>query len=175
MRIKIIGESDCARATRGLLRQAGFAVTEFLPAECVTRRPPRRALLNCPVAGYVIAIEEIPAGRDSGADGDRIHVDSVDCPLEAAILKHVTQLSKLPVVLDRPGGAVHSDREIALSVPQDPEQQQAVEFGVLRGLLELSGRITSSAPAPPRPSTSLFQRAKNWLDRILAPFPTHPS
>ena len=31
MRIKIIGDNNCARATRHLLRLAGFAVTEFLP------------------------------------------------------------------------------------------------------------------------------------------------
>jgi len=39
MRIKIIGENNCARATRHLLRMAGFAVTEFLPAEVITQAP----------------------------------------------------------------------------------------------------------------------------------------
>jgi hypothetical protein len=48
MRIKIIGENNCARATRHLLRMAGFAVTEFLPAEAITQAPHH---------GYAITIE----------------------------------------------------------------------------------------------------------------------
>jgi hypothetical protein len=48
MRIKIIGENNCARATRHLLRMAGFAVTEFLPAEAIT---------HAPHFGYAITIE----------------------------------------------------------------------------------------------------------------------
>ena len=39
MRIKIIGDNNCARATRYLLRMAGFAVTEFLPADIITQAP----------------------------------------------------------------------------------------------------------------------------------------
>jgi hypothetical protein len=124
MRVKIIGENDCAKAARGLLRQAGFAVTEFLPTDAVAHGP---------LAGYVIGITQ-------DARADKIYIDSVDCALEALILKHITQLSKRPVVINRPGGVVHSDREIGLIVPHDAEEQQAVEFGVLRGLLELSGQ-----------------------------------
>src|SRR5271165_6316939 len=52
MRIKIIGDNNCARATRHLLRKAGFAVTEFLPADVVTQ-PPH--------FGYAIAIDLAPA------------------------------------------------------------------------------------------------------------------
>jgi hypothetical protein len=48
MRIKIIGDNNCARATRHLLRKAGFAVTEFLPADVVTQAPH---------SGYVITID----------------------------------------------------------------------------------------------------------------------
>ncbi|MBZ5701487.1 MAG: hypothetical protein LAN84_06540 [Acidobacteriia bacterium] len=143
MRVKISGENDCAKAARGLLRQAGFAVTEFLPGE---------AVLQGPLAGYAITIEEI-------AGTERIHLDSVDGPLEAAILKHITQLSKLPVVVDRPGGVVHNDREIVLLAPGSAEQQQAVEFGVLRGLLELSGQQKAAEKAlPPRAP---------WYKRLL--------
>jgi hypothetical protein len=145
MRVKIIGENNCAKAARGLLRQAGFAVTEFLPADAVTQGP---------LAGYVIGI--IEDGR-----ADQIHIDSVDCALEAAILKHITQLSKHAVVLNRPGGVVHSDREIGLIVPHDAEEQQAVEFGVLRGLLEVSGQTKAAErTAPP-------QRA-SWYERIFS-------
>src|ERR1700716_1328490 len=52
MRIKIIGDNNCARATRHLLRKAGFAVTEFLPADVV---------MQAPHSGYVITIDLAPA------------------------------------------------------------------------------------------------------------------
>ncbi len=233
MRIKIIGDNNCARATRHLLRLGGFAVTEFLPAD---------ALAGGPLAGYAITIDLAPAnhspdaclrpdsptlharpshseeaarlnrdasspafadtvsgevalesgvadgpllageaGGDRGAGGGaesvvgtatvdgaatidgtatvisiagrvgaasplpaaRIHFDSVDSELEAAVLRHVTQLAAAPVVVDRPGGVVHSDRELRIVVPNsgdavaDDAAAVAVEFGVLRGLLDL--------------------------------------
>jgi hypothetical protein len=153
MRVKIIGENNCAKAARGLLRQAGFAVTEFLPADAVTQGP---------LAGYVIGIVE--DGR-----ADKIHIDSVDCALETAILKHITQLSRHPVVLNRPGGVVHSDAEIGLIVPHDEEEQQAVEFGVLRGLLEITGQmkaeVTGEVKAAER--TAPPQQAP-WYERIFS-------
>src|ERR1700688_4532674 len=52
MRIKIIGDNDCARATRHLVRLAGFAVTEFLPADTVSKG------LH---AGYALTIDLAPA------------------------------------------------------------------------------------------------------------------
>src|SRR4029077_6363461 len=58
MRIKIIGENNCARATRHLLRVAGFAVTEFLPADAVT---------DGPLAGYTITIDLAPAPQTPDA------------------------------------------------------------------------------------------------------------
>ncbi len=62
MRIKIIGENNCARATRHLLRLAGFAVTEFLPAEVVTQAPH---------LGFAITIETAASasGIAPGAEG----------------------------------------------------------------------------------------------------------
>ncbi len=199
MRIKIIGDNNCARATRHLLRKAGFAVTEFLPADVVTQAPH---------SGYVITIdlapaphppdptsepdhstpahaeaaagrhtakhEEalplhggassptslggagiLPAGlhtghtenrrRDAGATRSAsILFDSVDSDLEGAILRHVTQLAAAPVVVDRPGGVVHSERELRIVIPKsgdakaDEAAAVAVEFGVLRGLLDLT-------------------------------------
>ncbi len=158
MRVKIIGENDCAKAARGLLRQAGFAVTEFLPTD---------AAAHGPLAGYVIGIVE-------DARADKIYIDSVDCALEALILKHVTQLSKLPVVINRPGGVVHSDREIGLIVPRDAEEQQAVEFGVLRGLLELGGQLKAAEKIAPPPGGQLEAAEKiapprpSWYERIFS-------
>src|ERR1700676_1241866 len=222
MRIKIIGDNDCARATRHLLRLAGFAVTEFLPGEAVT---------DGPLAGYAITIELAPAPhtpdahlrpdhatnhlhasvkegaprshRDASSpsfakasagmpsfdkdsrgkpslhedSGDKpaldndsaeylnsrnvsadksavapanfrseggIHFDSVDSALEEAVLRHVTQLATAPVILDRPGGVVHSERELRIVAPNtgnaagDEAAAVAIEFGVLRGLLDLN-------------------------------------
>jgi hypothetical protein len=116
MRIKIIGDNNCARATRHLLRKAGFAVTEFLAADVATQAPH---------SGYVIAIDLAPAphplhpttkpdhptrGQPASAIGEAspshggassptsssglplapVHFDSVDSELEAAILPGVS-------------------------------------------------------------------------------------
>ena len=194
MRIKIIGDNNCARATRHLLRKAGFAVTEFLPVDVVTQAPH---------SGYVITIDLAPAPHTpnpaskpehathgqpastireaspshGGASlptssgglpflrqdkqvqparvhsaNAHIHFDSVYSELEAAVLRHVTQLAAAPVVVDRPGGVVHSERELRIVVPNsgdakaDEAAAVAVEFGVLRGLLYLA-----SPPPPSHP------------------------
>ena len=181
MRIKIIGENNCARATRHLLRLAGFAVTEFLPADAVARRTARRLRhhhRSCPgpltpltpSSGrihpthhqHASASEEAPRShRDASSPafteaataglpaccgdlGGSIHFDSVDSALEAAVLRHVTQLAAAPVIVDRPGGVVHSDRELRIVAPNtgdakaDEAAAVAIEFGVLRGLLDLT-------------------------------------
>ena len=232
MRIKIIGDNNCARATRHLLRLAGFAVTEFLPPEVI---------MEAPHSGYAITIEtferapsgaqtlntwapsgahtrlapapqpltpasapktgaaagvpasepdhsthgqpaavhgeaspshggasspayakasagapahdEGSAGRPTyceGWAGGNIHFDSTDGELEAAILRHVARLAKAPVMVDRPGGVVHSERELRIIVPAtgdakaDESAAVAVEFGVLRGLLDLTRRPSHS-------------------------------
>jgi len=182
MRIKIIGDNNCARATRHLLRLAGFAVTDFLPSDAVTQGPR---------AGYAITIDLAPAphtpeshlrpdstthhahasGHEGAASvhlaasspsfadasagvGDfehahfrgegRIHFDSADGALEEAVLRHVTQLAAGAVIVDRPGGVVHSDRELRIVAPNtgdrhvDEAAAAAIEFGVLRGLLDLT-------------------------------------
>ena len=304
MRIKIIGENNCARATRHLLRLAGFAVTEFLPAEVVTQAPhlgfaitietspaagvpapeendaspsmtrafsegvtsisgaarpsssgqeiaARSGLAPAPqpltssfapkagtAADFSAAAPRFGAGEESptsqpdasthgqtavrgeapglvsgasspaffsdgrderdGGNGqvyveDRkskqaeacstfsseienvrdlengqafakdvknkqaeacstgvIHFDSVDSELEAAVLRHVAQLAAAPVMVDRPGGVVHSERELRIILPvtgnarMDEAAAVAVEFGVLRGLLDLTRRPSRS-------------------------------
>jgi len=209
MRIKIIGENNCARATRHLLRLAGFAVTEFLPADAVA---------GGPLAGYAITIDLAPAHHTSDAllrpdppthhqdasaseeaprshrdasspafaeasaglpavapvnfrSEGRIHFDSVDSALEAAVLRHVTQLAAAPVIVDRPGGVVHSDRELRIVAPNtgdakaDEAAAVAIEFGVLRGLLDLTwpgpGNPTGGLPSED-PESSRRLRAKKW-------------
>ena len=60
------------------------------------------------------------------------------------MLRHVTQLAAAPVIVDRPGGVVHSDRELRIVAPNTGDAQAdeaaavAIEFGVLRGLLDLT-------------------------------------
>jgi hypothetical protein len=76
-----------------------------------------------------------------------IHFDSVESALEAAVLRHVTQLAAAPVIVDRPGGVVHSDRELRIVAPNtgdakaDEAAAVAIEFGVLRGLLDLTSPV----------------------------------
>src|SRR5580700_2230275 len=210
MRIKIIGDNNCARATRHLLRLAGFAVTEFLPSDAVTHGP---------TAGYAITIDLAPAPqtpdshlrpdppthdptsaseeaprlhRDAsspafvsqkawpttaGAPAPAIHFDSVDSALEAAVLRHVAQLAAAPVVVDRPGGVVHSDRELRIVAPNtgnakaDEAAAVAIEFGVLRGLLDLTspavvrqeqGRATAGKPDDVAASSRSEGGRKRW-------------
>lgn len=187
MRIKIIGDNNCARAARHLLRLGGFAVTEFLPAEAVA---------GGPHAGYAITIDLAPAThspdaclrpepatQDRNASGHEeagplsgdasspsfsadaaavanfrsagaIHFDSVESELEAAVLRHVAQLSAAPVIVDRPGGVVRSDRELRIVLPNsgdaaaDEAAAVAVEFGILRGMLDLVGAANRGAGGP---------------------------
>ena len=116
MNIAIIGDNETCKGTRTLLRQAGFAV----------RDTPARS-------GLRIWIDEHPHIL-------QIYFDSIDAPLEAAVIRHVSQLSRHAIVIDRPGGVVHSDRELRIVVPEDSfEQQHAVQLGVLRGLLDFTG------------------------------------
>ncbi|MBZ5697114.1 MAG: hypothetical protein LAN18_01055 [Acidobacteriia bacterium] len=230
MRIKIIGENNCARATRHLLRQAGFAVTEFLSAEVITQAPHSGYAITIDLApaphtptGRTLGVNPDPTSKpdDSthgqpataneeaspahggassptalcrntdlslckGQDGPKskgaqtevcatglIHFDSVDSALEAAILRHVTQLAVTPVVVDRPGGVVHSEREVRIVIPRsgnakaDEAAAVAVEFGVLRGLLDLT-----SPPAPAVAEDKASQgasggRKKWWMFGIV--------
>jgi hypothetical protein len=95
----------------------------------------------------------------------------VDSALEAAVLRHVTQLAAAPVIVDRPGGVVHSDRELRIVAPNtgdaraDEAAAVAIEFGVLRGLLDLTAPA-SVKPAAGLPSddweSSPRSRAKKW-------------
>jgi hypothetical protein len=59
------------------------------------------------------------------------------------VLRHVAKLAAAPVIVDRPGGVVHSERELRIILPvtgdvkADEAVAVAVEFGVLRGMLDL--------------------------------------
>ena len=125
MNIAIIGENETCKAARTLLRQAGFAVRDTAPHAHVH---------------VSIWIEERPRIL-------QIYFDSIDSPLEAAVVRHVSQLSRHAIVIDRPGGQVRSDRELRIVVPEESvEQQHAVQLGILRGLLDFTG-TTKKTPA----------------------------
>jgi hypothetical protein len=113
---------------------------------------------------------EGPANFRSGVG---IHFDSVDSALEAAVLRHVTQLAAGPVIVDRPGGVVHSDRELRIIAPNtgdakaDEAAAVAIEFGVLRGLLDLTApaqtKSTAGRPAEaPANFRSVGGKRKWW-------------
>ncbi len=115
MNIAIIGDSQSAKATRALLRQAGFAVQD------------------------AAARSDLRIWIEERAKSAPICFDSIDAPLEAAVVRHVSQLSCHPIVIDRPGGSVRSDCELRIDVPEDDfEQQRAVQLGILRGLLDFT-------------------------------------
>src|SRR6202011_2264750 len=111
-----------------------------------------------------------------------IHFVSVDSEHEAAILRHVTQLAAAPVVVDRPGGVVHSERELRIVAPNswnakaDGAAAVAVEFGVLRGFLALSSpasplltkpRRASSDKSAVAPRSSGSESGKKWWGLFL--------
>src|ERR1700686_2403966 len=103
MNIAIIGDNESAKATRTLLRHAGFAVQDTAARSDVR-----------------IWIEE-------RAKSAPIHFDSIESPLEAAVVRHVARLSRHAIVIDRPGGRVRTDRELRIEAPLgDCEQQRAV-------------------------------------------------
>jgi len=118
---------------------------------------------------------EGPANFRSGVG---IHFDSVDSALEAAVLRHVTQLAAAPVIVDRPGGVVHSDRELRIIAPNtgdakaDEAAAVAIEFGVLRGLLDLTApaqtKSTAGTPAEaPANFRSIGGKRKWWTFGIV--------
>lgn len=151
MRIKIVGESDCAKATRQILRKGGFSVTEFLPQD----------LLANVSGGYVITIEEMPGL-------DHIYLDSSESDLEHYLLRHITQLCPRPVIIDRPGGQVHSDQEIRIVIPQGNEScASSVEYGVLRGFLDLFAPAKIEKLVPPTPVRSKFKWLKPFFIALL--------
>ena len=148
MKISIIGDNDTCKATRMLLRQAGFAVTDA-PTRASVRiwieeRPqsaPHTDANPSFVVGQHAAPAETARRQSSPLHHDaHIYFDSIDSPLEAAIVRHVSQLSRHAIVIDRPGGTVHSDRELRITVPEAHfDQQHAVQLGILRGLLDFTG------------------------------------
>ena len=109
MRIRVLGDCLSARALRGDLSRAGFAVTDT-------------------GARYTLHIEEGYAGE--------ILVDSIDGQIDRAITEHLRALTTTPIKVQTAGG-IQSEFEIRMSVPPDQAEQANIEKAILRGLLSL--------------------------------------
>jgi hypothetical protein len=117
MRVLVSGDSPTAKALRGNLARHDFHLTGHFP-------------------DFTVWIEE-QAGLA------RPLLDSVHCELEQAILRHLRKQTITPVEIHTAGG-IGSDREVRIVVPPVEEERRAVEVGVFRALLELSGQTQTA-------------------------------
>jgi hypothetical protein len=122
MRVLILGECPSAKVLRGYLARHDFHLTSYQP-------------------DLTVRIEE-------QADAVRPLLDSIHCELEQAILRHLRKQTATPIEIHTAGG-VESDREVRIVVPPGEQERRAVEIGVFRALLEISGQdaVVSSKPA----------------------------
>ncbi len=112
MRINVTGDCSTAKAIRGYLGKYDFHLTDHEP-------------------DWTIHIEE-PGGTP------RPSVDGLGGELEQAILRHLRKQMATTVEIET-GRTVSSEREIRVLVPNSEPDRRAVEIGVFRGLLEMSG------------------------------------
>lgn len=115
MRIRVTGECDAAKVLRKKLPQAGFVVTESLP-------------------DYSVAIEI--------HEEDSIIIDGIPCPFETQTAFHVSKLTSADIRLRRRTGDVFRDDQIKVTLRAVPEEENAVELGIIRALIEISGQKT---------------------------------
>ena len=112
MRINVTGDCPTAKAIRGYLGKYDFHLTDHEP-------------------DWTIHIEE-PGGTP------RPSVDGLGGELEQAILRHLRKQMATTVEIET-GRTVSSEREIRVLGPSSEPDRRAVEIGVFRGLLEMSG------------------------------------
>jgi hypothetical protein len=110
MRICIVGESELAKVIRGHLGKT-FAMVESEGQADYT---------------LDVRIEDVPS----------VVFDSVDGGLERNLYRHIRRLTPTPIET-RTAGGVQDESKLVLLVPQDTENQKAVELGVVRGFLDL--------------------------------------
>ena len=133
MRVRIEGESTAALSVRSYLEKHGAAVTDG-PAD------------------VYVSIEP--------SETSHVELDTIACPLQASLLKHLNALVPCPVTLHlAKTGQVTADNRIVICIPLGVEPD--AEIAVFRGIAEHLGR----APAYTEPSESLnfFQWAtRKW-------------
>ncbi len=117
MKLYVGGDNDCAKTIRGYL-STQFAIIEA-----------EEFIADPKVADFVLYIEIDPTAH-------HILFDSIDCPLEKNILRHTRALTSTEIKVMTAGG-VQSETECRIVVPSDRSVQSAVEYGVLRGMLDL--------------------------------------
>jgi hypothetical protein len=120
MRVLISDDCPTAKALRGNLARHDFHLTGHHP-------------------DFTVWIEEQPGLV-------RPLLDSVDSELEQAILRHLRKQTNTPVEIHTAGG-IESDREVRIVVPPVEQERRAVEVGVFRALLELSGQDRTARPS----------------------------
>ena len=112
MRINVTGDCSTAKAIRGYLGKYDFHLTDHEP-------------------DWTIHIEELGGTLRPSLDG-------LGGELEQAILRHLRKQMATTVEIET-GRTVSSEREIRVLVPSSEPDRRAVEIGVFRGLLEMSG------------------------------------
>jgi len=116
MRVLIQGDCPSAKVLRGYLARHDFHLSAHQP-------------------DLTVSIEE-------QADAAHLLLDSIHCELEQAILRHLRQQTTTPIEIHTAGG-VESDREVRIVLPPVEQERRAVEVGVFRALLEMSGQKAS--------------------------------
>lgn len=133
MRVRIEGESTAARSVRSYLEKHGAAVTDG-PADV-----------------YVL-IEPSETGS--------VELDTIVCPLEASILKHLNDLVACPIVLQLAKmGKVTADNRIVIRIPDQVERE--AEIAIFRGIAEHLGREAAIPATAVEPSKR--PNAREWV------------
>jgi hypothetical protein len=121
MRISIEGDTGIAKVLRGYATAAGLHLTNHNPT-------------------YSVIVEE-------GA-GPNIVIDGINCRFKEAVQNAVSELSDTRIEYQRAGG-VQSDRKIRIVGTGSEADADAIERGVLRALLIVTGR--------PQPKKNIFR------------------
>ncbi len=129
MRVRIEGDSLPAKTIRAYLDKHGAAVTDGL-------------------SDLTVVIEQT-ARVELGTS--HVELDTIPCPLEAALLKHLSRLvnASIVVYMERTG-TVTTDNRVIVRIPLDPRIERDAEIAVFRGVAEFLGRSAELAPTPPK-------------------------
>ena len=111
MRISVPGDSDVAKVLRGCLAQAGYLVTAVNPA-------------------YTVLVED--------GSGPHIVIDGINCRFKDAVQDSIAELTDTRIEYHRAGG-VQSDRAIHVVTAPGEDNADAVERGLLRAILIVTG------------------------------------
>lgn len=124
MRIKVVGNSVCARGLRGMLEREGFALVDTFPQFTIELFDAPQA--TCPI------------------------LDSVDSELERLVLVAIAELTPSGEVLVRRAGGNQQETVMRIYVPATNEAEHfAVQRGIVRALHRLKQANVPGDPPPP--------------------------